>query len=86
MHEVTLHESGRFQIISEYGISDVGDDTTCGFNVDYVREMGIENTLLLVVFPMNLQKMRAKIVDDGFIIVGAVTVGCNVFGNAHTVG
>lgn len=39
--------------------------------------MGIEDTFLLIVFPMDLQKMRAKIVDNSFKIVGAVTVGCN---------
>ena len=39
--------------------------------------MGIEDPFLLVVFPMNLQKMRAKIVDNRFKIIGAVTVGGN---------
>ena len=37
------------------------------------REVGIEDAFLLIVFPMNLQKMCAKIVDNSFKIVGAVT-------------
>jgi len=83
---VTLHESSRFQIIPEYGISDVGDYTTSGFNVDYTCEVGIEDAFLLIVFPMNLQKMRAEIVDNSFKIVGAVPKGRDVFRNAHTAG
>jgi len=83
---VTLHKSSRFQIIPEYGISNVGDYATSGSSVNYTREVGIEDAFLLIVFPMNLQKMRAKIVDNRFIIVGAVTEGCNVFGNARTAG
>ena len=39
--------------------------------------MGIEDTFLLIVFPMDLQKMRAKIIDNSFIFVGAVAEGCN---------
>jgi len=83
---VTLHESSRFQIIPEYGIPNIGDYITSGLGVDDTRKVGIEDAFLLIVFPMNLQKMCAKVVDDSFIIVGAVTKGCNVFGNAHTTG
>jgi hypothetical protein len=39
--------------------------------------VGIEDAFLLIVLPMNLQKMGAEIVDNGFKIVGAVTEGCN---------
>ena len=44
---------------------------------DDTRKVGIEDTFLFIVFPMNLQKMRAKIVDNSFIIVGTVAEGCN---------
>jgi hypothetical protein len=35
---------------------------------------------------MDLQKMRAKIVDNSFVIVGAVTVGCNAEWDSSQVG
>jgi hypothetical protein len=53
---------------------------------DDTRKVGIEDTFLFIVFPMNLQKMRAKIVDNSFIIVGTVTEGCNAEWDSSQVG
>jgi hypothetical protein len=39
--------------------------------------MGIENAFLFIIFPVDLQKVRAKIVDDGFVVVGSIAVGCD---------
>jgi hypothetical protein len=39
--------------------------------------VGIEHAFLLIVFPMNLQKMRAEIVDNSFKIVATVAEGCD---------
>ena len=48
--------------------------------------MGIEDAFLLIVFPMNLQKMCAEIIDNGFKIIGAVTKGRDAEGQVKLVG
>lgn len=37
--------------------------------------MGIENTAILVIFPMDLKEMGAEVLDDRFIVIRAVSEG-----------
>ena len=36
--------------------------------------MGIKDTFLFIVFSVNLQKVGTKIVDNAFVVVGAIAV------------
>jgi hypothetical protein len=39
--------------------------------------MRIKNAFLLIILPVDLQKVRAKVVDNRFVVVGPIAVGCN---------
>jgi hypothetical protein len=39
-----------------------------------IRQMGVKYTFLFVILPVNLQKVRTKIVDNRIVVVGSIAV------------
>jgi hypothetical protein len=69
-----LHKSSRLQVVPEYGIANISNDATCRFNIHGIRQMGVKYTFLFVILPVNLQKVRTKIVDNRIVVVGSIAV------------
>lgn len=39
-----------------------------------IRQMGIKHTLLFIILPVNLQKVRTKIGDNRIVVIGSIAV------------
>lgn len=37
-----------------------------------IRQMGVKDTFLFIILPVNLQKVRTKIVDNRFVVIGSI--------------
>jgi len=47
--------------------------------------MGIKDTFLFIIFSVNLQKVGTKIVDNAFVVVGAIAVRRDVLANTYAI-
>jgi hypothetical protein len=37
-----------------------------------ICQMGVKDTFLFIILPVNLQKVRTKVVDNRFVVIGSI--------------
>jgi len=48
--------------------------------------MGVKDTFLLIILPVNLQKVRTKIADNRFVVIGSIAERRDVLADPRAVG